>query len=417
MEQLDHPVRDAAAQACAGKNEEVDRLRSNPTRVLLIGVLPLWADRGDSIHMREIAVGLQNFNINPVVLCLPGPQAPVGSTLQEVRVQPWHRRFAFQLSWNLLGTIAAVRTIRAQKVEVIYSRLDPGMVVGWLASLLTNRPLVVEMNGLPSEDMRIQRPNKFFQQAITARWEKLMYQVARIVVGSPGYLRYINENFQITSDKCWPVPLGYNSELFYPRSRKVCREALNLSDSPLVVWMGNLTVWQGLETLMKSAVMLKDRLPNARIILVGDGISRKMCEQFIQDEKLHSTVTLVGHVQYEDVPVYLGAADVCVASFPGNRGTPGTISALKTVSYLGCGRPVVTTAMDELGITIQTAGAGFCVAPDNPKALAQALGDLLEESQEENNLRGLRAHEIVADGGSWDHAAGRIAACLQAVVR
>lgn len=390
-----------------------DSATSPSIKVLMIGALPLWADRGDSIHLREVAAALRDYNVTPVVLCMPGPPAPTGLDLTEVRVHPFRRRFAFQLSWNLMGILAAVRAIRAHRIDVIYSRLDPGMVVGWIASLLTQRPLVVEMNGLPTQDVKLYRPHNTFLLTLTRSWEKMMYRVAYAVVGAPGYIRYIGEHFKVPARKCCTVPLGINPDLFFPRDRQSCRQQLGLSDGPVAVWMGNLTVWQGLETLLEAAVLLKMHCPEGRLLLVGDGVSRHMCERMIREADLHSNVILIGHVPYNLVPVYLGAANVCVACFPGNRGGSGTISALKTVAYLACGRPVVTTAMDELGVVIDQAGAGYCVPPDNPTALADRLCSLLAESRAENDERCVQAAALIGTERTWKGAARRIAECLR----
>lgn len=243
-----------------------------------------------------------------------------------------------------------------------------------------------------------------------------MYRVANKIVGAPGYIRYINENFQVSTEKCCAVPLGINTDLFFPRDRLVCRQQLGLPNTPLAVWMGNLTVWQGLETLLQAAVLLKQYQPESRLLIVGDGISRPMCEQMIQEAGLHSTVLLVGHVPYDLVPVYLGAADVCIASFPGNRGTIGTISALKTTSYLACGRPVITTSMDELGEIIEQVGAGYSVPPDDPQAMATSLCNLLAETNNENDKRCKQAAALIGIERTWKGVTHRIAKCLRDVI-
>lgn len=388
---------------------------SRKITVLMIGVLPLWADRGDSVHLREVATALPYHGVTPVVLCLPGPTPPEGTELIEVRVGALRRRFAFQLSWNLLGTLAAVRTICSYRIDVIYSRLDPGMIVGWLAALLTGRSLVVEMNGLPTQDVKLYRPHNSLLLWLTRSWEKLMYRVAYAIVGGPGYIRYIREHFQVPAWKCFPVPLGVNTNLYFPRDQHSCRQQLKISEGPLAVWMGTLTVWQGLETLLEATILLKNNLPTARLFLVGDGISRSMCEQFIQEADLHSTVVLIGHVPHELVPLYLGAADVCVACFPGNRGVNGSISALKTVSYLACGRPVITTSMDELGEIIEREGAGYCVHPDDPIEMADRMSALLVEERSDHEMRCSKAATLIGSDRTWGSAAKMIAECLRKV--
>jgi glycosyltransferase involved in cell wall biosynthesis len=382
---------------------------------LLIGVLPLWEDRGDAIHLREVALALQARGIDPVVLCLPGPAAP-DDTLRELRVAVPRRRGLFHLAWNVRGTAAAVRAIRAEGLGVVYSRLDPGLVAGKLAARLTGRPLVVEMNGLPSEDVRLYRGYHALLGTLTRRWEAGMYRAAQRIVAAPGYAAYAQQHFDVPVDKCVVTPLGVNTEVFHPRDKATCRRMLSLYDSPTIAWMGALAGWQGLQTLVEAAQRVRAVIP-ARVLVIGDGPARAACEAAVAERGLADAFQFTGHVPYARVAHYLGAADVCVAMFPGNRGGKGSISALKTVSYLACGRPVVTTEMDELGEAITAAGAGFAVPPDDPEALAARLAELLCEDDAARQARGTRASALVGYERTWDAAADRIAACLREVAR
>jgi glycosyltransferase involved in cell wall biosynthesis len=118
-------------------------------------------------------------------------------------------------------------------------------------------------------------------------------------------------------------------------------------------------------------------------------------------------------VPYRDVPLYIGAAHVTVAAFPGDRGAPGTISSLKTLTYLACGRPLVTTIMDELADAVVADEAGRAVPPDDPGALAAALLDLLEEPPPRWRERCERAAALVRRTRSWHHVTGPLAARLR----
>jgi hypothetical protein len=122
-------------------------VKARPMRALLIGVLPLWADRGDAIHLREVAQALQARDIAPTVLCLPGPDAPRNADLPEVRVNVSRRRFQFQLSWNVKATLAGLRAVREDGIDIVYTRLDPGMIAGWLIARLSGKVDSVAADG------------------------------------------------------------------------------------------------------------------------------------------------------------------------------------------------------------------------------------------------------------------------------
>jgi len=378
-------------------------------------VLPLWSDGGDSIHFRELAAAFREEGIDPMLLTLPGPESPSGSIFREIRVPVIRIRFLLQACWNILGTFKAIHAIRKHKLERIYSRLDPGMYVGLIAARLTGKPLVVEMNGLPTEDVRLYRPHNTLLLSMTRNWERAMYRAARLIVGAPGYVRYVGTHFGVPDSKCCSAPLGVNTEVFRPLDRIACLERTGLEDRPTVVWTGQLSPRQGLETLLGAARLVKRSIPDVRFLVVGDGTTRQLLGDRVREMGLDEVVRFVGHVPYEEVQHYLGCASVCVATFPGERGDPGTISYLKIMTYLACGRPVVTSDMDEMGAVICDEKAGDSVSPDDPEQLAAALVDLLEENASEWRQRCSAARGL-AEQRTWKHKAALVADCLRGLL-
>ena len=386
----------------------------NPTPVVMMGVLELWTDRGASIHMREVVLGLVDQGFYPWVVCLSGPSVPQPErALKELTVPVIHRRFLLQISWNLLATVRAVEAVCKSGSKIIYTRLDPGMFAAMTAAVITRTKLVVEMNGVPTSDLRLYRPNNKFLLAVSRLWETMHYRFSTAIVGAPGYVRYVERHFHVPSSKLHVVPLGVNTEMFRPMERLKALNALGLEAEPMVVWIGTIAGWQGLETLLQAAVFLRNEVPNCRILIVGDGPSLPELRGLADRLQLQDTVRFVGKVPYAQVSVYIGASCACVGTFPGTRGEPHSISALKTLNYLACGRPVVTTDMDELAPDIIRAEAGRSVPPDDARSLAVALAEILREDSSEWTARCSRARTLIDHTRSWKAIAGNIAQRLR----
>lgn len=384
-------------------------------RFLQVGALTLWSDRGDALHARELAYAFRERGAEPVLLNLPGPPAPNTSGFVEIRPPALPTRFLRQLSWNVLGTVAALVAMKRHQVKLIYSRMEPGIFVGVFAAAIGRCPLVVELNGLPSEDVRLYRPNNRLLLALTRAWERLMYRRAAMIVGAPGYIRYVQDHHGAAYEKCVVAPLGVNTEVFKPLDRRSCLKAKTIDDVPTVVWAGAIAGWQGLDTLVSAVEYVKDEIPGVLFILVGQGLLAPWLAGETARRGLGASVRLVGHVPYAAVNEYLGCASVCVGTFPGNRGDLGTISSLKTMTYLAAGRPVVTSAMDEMGPIIQSSGAGLEVPPDDAESLAVALKTLLKE--DEAVWRGrCDASRKIAEDHTWGHKADTIVRHLDALV-
>jgi glycosyltransferase involved in cell wall biosynthesis len=382
--------------------------------VVMMGVLELWKDCGASIHMRELVLGLIKQGFCPWVICLSSPiSLRKEIAIKELPVPVLRKRFLLQISWNLLATARAIDAVRRSGSKVIYTRLDPGMFAAMFAAIITRTKLVVEMNGLPTLDLELYRPNNRFLLMISRQWENMHYRFATFIVGAPGYARYVERHFRVKNSKLLVTPLGVNTELFSPMEQMDALRVLDLENRSTIVWVGTIAGWQGLETLLHAAVILQVEVKGCLVIVVGDGPCMQELQKLSNQLGLNGTIRFVGKVPYHLVPLYVGASKVCVCTFPGNRGEKHSISALKTLNYLACGRPVVTTDMDEVAVDIVRAEAGLSVEPDDANQLASSLAEILCEDLTVWRKRCFKARELISQTRSWDAIAARIGQLLR----
>src|SRR5690606_14686892 len=100
------------------------------------------------------------------------------------------------------------------------------------------------------------------------------------------------------------VPNGVNTE----RVRPVTPDP---AGPPVVVFVGTLTPWHGVEDLVRAAALARQPW---RLRLVGDGPQREAVERLAAEHGFD--VELVGAVAPEQVPAALEGARVAVAPYP-----------------------------------------------------------------------------------------------------
>lgn len=88
--------------------------------------------------------------------------------------------------------------------------------------------------------------------------------------------------------------------------RAVARSRLELADGPLAVCVGRLCRQKGQDVLLEAWPAVRDRMPDARLVLVGDGPTELELRAAAGEG-----VDLVG--TRDDIPDWLAAADVVVA--------------------------------------------------------------------------------------------------------
>jgi glycosyltransferase involved in cell wall biosynthesis len=111
--------------------------------------------------------------------------------------------------------------------------------------------------------------------------------------------------------------------------------------TPVVLYTGTFEAYQGLDLLFAAMAALKQRRPDARLLLAGgkpDQVRRAQAQA--QAAGIGDVTIFAGEQPASDIPAYLGAADVLVS--PRSRGTN---TPLKIYQYLRSGRPIVATRL------------------------------------------------------------------------
>jgi glycosyltransferase involved in cell wall biosynthesis len=124
--------------------------------------------------------------------------------------------------------------------------------------------------------------------------------------------------------------------------------------------------------LLRAFDAVRRRHPGARLLLVGDGETRRDIESLIGELGLDEVVRLTG--MRHDVPALLGLMDVFVLSSM-REGMP--ISVLEAMA---AGLPVLTTDVGGIGEVVQGGVTARIVAPLDIPALAEGLAWMIENS-------------------------------------
>jgi glycosyltransferase involved in cell wall biosynthesis len=151
------------------------------------------------------------------------------------------------------------------------------------------------------------------------------------------------------------------------------RAELGIAPSaPLVTTVSVLRPQKALDILVRAAQLVHGALPEARILIVGDGPERDALTALVQELGLAGVVVFAG--VRTDVGDLLAASDI-VASSSAFEGSP-----LALMESLGAGKPVVATRVGGVPEIVRDGLEGLLVPPGDPTALADALLTLLRDS-------------------------------------
>ena len=159
-----------------------------------------------------------------------------------------------------------------------------------------------------------------------------------------------------------------------------------LRDPPTISFTGRLYAKKGLDVLLDAMPLVLKEVPDARLLVAGEGPERRSVARQIERLGLQEIVTLVGHVQRGDLEERL--ADAWVQAVPSRWEEP---FGLVTAEAMMRGTAVVASRTGGLTELVKEGETGFTVAPaDDAVALSEALVRVLtnRELAEELGRRG-----------------------------
>lgn len=178
--------------------------------------------------------------------------------------------------------------------------------------------------------------------------------------------------------------------------REHARTQLGVTNEVVVGWVGSFRPFHGLDVILKGFEQLLAQVPDAVLLLVGDGPERPMCEQFAQRIGV-DRVRMPGMLPFQEVPAQIAAFDLAVI---GARASGGFhYSPLKLQEYLAAGVPVVAPDVGQISSILADGTAGVMFEAGDVSGLASAL-ELLAKDPRKRKTMSVAAKARAAELGS-----------------
>ena len=285
----------------------------------------------------------------------------------------------------------------AGRYDAIHSHEEGGLIGIVLAALLRVPHLYDMHSSLPQQLTNFSFTRSTIVRRLFDGIERFMITRSRVVVvicpSLEATVRAIDPRANVVLIENAP---GSADEQATSAQAAAVRKAFALEPAvPLVLYTGTFEAYQGLELLFEAMAVVRERRPDARLLLAGgkpEQVERARAQA--EDAGIADVTLFAGERPASDMPAYLLASDVLVS--PRSKGTN---TPLKIYQYLRSGRPIVATRLlthtqvlsDETAILTGVSSAefadGILRALDNP-LLAQSVG--------------LRARELAETKYSYD---------------
>ena len=254
-----------------------------------------------------------------------------------------------------------------------------------LAGRKANVPIVfdmhedyISMESSSIEDENILRKIKFFflTRILLEIWERISLALsARIIV-------VVEE--EITRLTKMGIPL---QKIEVIQNTEDFDEIDNLSRSGfykgfhnkfVISYVGGFSKHRGLDTLVNAMPLILNKMPNAHLLLVGEGVIKEYLLEMCKDLKIEEKVTFTGWVPFKEAMDYIKASDICVIPYHKTRQMDKSFPH-KLGQYMYFQKPILVSDVLSLKRIVEETKCGIVFKAGDSNDLAKKLIEAKEK--------------------------------------
>jgi glycosyltransferase involved in cell wall biosynthesis len=195
-----------------------------------------------------------------------------------------------------------------------------------------------------------------------------MFKMADVVVTV--HQAFMLKNYPEFKNKTKFIPTGVDLNRF--KYSEINRE------TKIVSFIGRVELsskWKGVDQLILAMKMVKDKVPDAKLMIVGGGDALDYYKKISIENEVESLVELVGPKFGDDlVDIYKKSRVIVLPSTSDSEAFSVTL-----VESMASGRPIIGTSIGGTPQVIKNGENGILVEPKVPKALADSIVKVLAD--------------------------------------
>ncbi len=306
--------------------------------------------RGGQSQILLLSEGLKKKGYGVMVLgCCPLLINRCREREIEAQEIPIHSEF------DILAAIKVARVLKRENIQIIHIHSSHAHSIGLLASLI--RPTKVVLS----------RRVDFHIRKNPISWLKYKIKIDKIIAISQRVKRVLVED-GIDEKKIDVVYDGIDlTNLRNPQGDYLYKEFGFSKDIPIIGIVAALTPYEHKDhkNFLESASIIKENLPSAKFLIVGDGPFKREIENLSAGLNLSDSVIFTGF--RTDIPQLLSIFTIFVLS----SYLEGLCTSLLDAQAVGI--PIVATNTGGIPEIINDGVTGLLVPPRNPGALAETV--------------------------------------------
>ena len=204
------------------------------------------------------------------------------------------------------------------------------------------------------------------------------------------------------SSKLIRVAPGIDTKHFSPSDSSDLREKHGLDNRPTVISVGRLVHRKGQDRLIEALPKVLESIPDAALVLVGEGPYRKQLDALVKKYDLSEHVFFIGRINFAELPNYICMGDVF--AMPSRSRLFGLEVEGLGIVYLeasSCGLPVIGGASGGAPDAVLDGDTGYVVDGNDLNAISTQIVKLLSDAKLRQKM-GERGRAWAIDSWRWE---------------
>ena len=206
---------------------------------------------------------------------------------------------------------------------------------------------------------------------------------------------------------------GIDTDHFSPQDARDLRNELGLTEKKVIVSVGRLVHRKGQDVLIEAMPAIIKDVPEAHILMIGEGPYRSYLENRVKALGIQERVTFIGRIQYADLPRYICVGDLFV--MPSRSRLAGLEVEGLGIVYLeasACGLPVIAGDSGGAPDAVIEGETGLVVDGTSKSDVAAAVVELLLDP-DRSKAMGIRGRQWIIQEWRWEIWSARFAELLK----
>lgn len=351
---------------------------------------------GAEVHLQEILTRIARRGHEITLLCSNYPEASPTEESNGIKIIRKGSRYNF----NLVVPFAFKALLKEQKWDIVIEDINK---IPFYTPLYHRLPLLVVIPHLFADTVFKEiNPILGFYIYLSEKPIPVIYKGFKFMVISESTKEDLIKR-GIRKDDIFVIKCGIDQALYRidPEVEKY--------PTPTVIYLGRLKKYKSIDHLLTGFSLLLDKIPEARLIIVGDGDYKGYLMDFAGKLNLGSRVEFTGYVDKGEKVKRLRKSWVAV--YPSLKEGWG----LTNIEANACGTPVIASNVPGLKDSVIDGKTGLLFEYGNVQQLSQCMVKILsDESYRENLIRGGLSW---AKNFSWDEAALKTLELMEDIIK